>query len=76
MPRLTPTLSILLLILLFHFSSGQAVIADGNRADNPATKLGGKKSRKVLMEVQDYDYGQSNCRHDPRYRRPNCPHFP
>lgn len=33
-------------------------------------------SRMVLTEAQDYDYGQPNCKHDPRNRRTNCPKIP
>ncbi|KAJ4787376.1 hypothetical protein LUZ62_038622 [Rhynchospora pubera] len=76
MARLAHTLCILYLILLFHFASGRIVrVEEGKKPDNSVTK-GDIRSRKVLMEAQDYDYGQPNCKHDPRNRKPNCPKIP
>ncbi|AQK97724.1 hypothetical protein ZEAMMB73_Zm00001d011681 [Zea mays] len=67
MPKDTFALSIILLILLFNIYAGQTIVVQN---DNAVTaKLTKGHSRKILTEVQDYDYGSANSRHDPR-RRP------
>ncbi|RCV26964.1 hypothetical protein SEVIR_5G291100v4 [Setaria viridis] len=66
MPKHTFALSVILLILLFNASAGQTIAVEN---DNAATaKLIKGRSRKILTEVQDYDYGGANSRHDPRRR--------
>ncbi|XP_002456223.1 uncharacterized protein LOC8059156 [Sorghum bicolor] len=67
MPKDTFALGVILLILLFNVSAGQTIVVEN---DNAVTaRLAKGHSRKILTEVQDYDYGGANSRHDPR-RRP------
>ncbi|KAG2591104.1 uncharacterized protein LOC120675430 [Panicum virgatum] len=67
MPKHTFALSVILLILLFNASAGQTIVVGNDNAITAKLIMG--HSRKILTEVQDYDYGGANSRHDPR-RRP------
>uniref|UniRef100_J3L3B2 Uncharacterized protein n=1 Tax=Oryza brachyantha TaxID=4533 RepID=J3L3B2_ORYBR len=67
MPKSSFVLTIILLILLCNASAGQTIVI---KNDIPATpKLIKGHSRKILTDIQDYDYGGANSKHDPR-RRP------
>nr|XP_051225616.1 uncharacterized protein LOC127343532 [Lolium perenne] len=67
MPKPTIVLSIILLIVLFNASAGQTIVVEFDNGITP--KLIKGFNRKILTEIQDYDYGGANSRHDPR-RRP------
>ncbi|KAF7023263.1 hypothetical protein CFC21_035822 [Triticum aestivum] len=67
MPKPTFILTIILLIALFNASAGQTIVVEIDNALPPKFIKG--HSRKILTEIQDYDYGGANSRHDPR-RRP------
>ncbi|PAN28949.1 hypothetical protein PAHAL_5G189000 [Panicum hallii] len=67
MPKHTFALSVILLIFLFNASAGQTIVVGNDNAVTARLIMG--HIRKILTEVQDYDYGGANSRHDPR-RRP------
>uniref|UniRef100_A0A0D9V4P9 Uncharacterized protein n=1 Tax=Leersia perrieri TaxID=77586 RepID=A0A0D9V4P9_9ORYZ len=67
MPKSSFVLTIILLILLCNASNGQTIVIKNNIAATP--KLIKVHSRKILTDIQDYDYGGANSKHDPR-RRP------
>ncbi|CAL4974488.1 unnamed protein product [Urochloa decumbens] len=67
MPKHTFALGVILLILLFNTSAGQTIVVENDNAVTARSIMG--HSRKILTEVQDYDYGGPNPRHEPR-RRP------
>ncbi|KAF8696158.1 hypothetical protein HU200_037053 [Digitaria exilis] len=67
MPKHTFALGVIIFILLFNASEGQTIMVENDSAVTAMLIMG--RSRKILTEVQDYDYGGANSRHDPR-RRP------
>lgn len=67
MPKPTFVLAITLLIVLFNASAGQNIVVEIDNAVSSKSIKG--HSRKILTEIQDYDYGGANSRHDPR-RKP------
>ncbi|KAJ1263865.1 hypothetical protein BS78_09G219600 [Paspalum vaginatum] len=72
-PRLTITV-ILVIFLLFSAASGQtAAAAEVDGKDALGVVQMQRHSRKLLTEIQDYDYGGSNSKHDPR-RKPGNGH--
>ncbi|CAM0882311.1 unnamed protein product [Alopecurus aequalis] len=67
MSKTTFVLGIFLLSVLFNASAGQTIVGEFDNGVTP--KLIKGHNRKILTEIQDYDYGGANSRHDPR-RRP------
>ncbi|KAG8055706.1 hypothetical protein GUJ93_ZPchr0001g31015 [Zizania palustris] len=67
MPKPSFLLTIILFLLLCNASAGHNIVIKDDTAATP--KLIKGHSRKVLTDIQDYDYGGPNSRHDPR-RRP------
>ncbi|XP_020098311.1 uncharacterized protein LOC109717059 [Ananas comosus] len=68
MPRLATVLAVLLILVLVKTSSGQSLGAENEI--KPADAAIKALSRKAFIEVQDYDYGGANSRHDPRRGKP------
>ncbi|EES19885.1 hypothetical protein BDA96_09G227800 [Sorghum bicolor] len=74
MPKLSFIFTVILVVfvfLLFSASSGQTTTTQANDADT--FEVIERRSRRVLTDVQDYDYGGSNPKHDPR-RKPGNGH--
>ncbi|KAF8677981.1 hypothetical protein HU200_046338 [Digitaria exilis] len=69
MPKHTFALGVIIFILLFNASAGQPIMVENDSAVTAMLIMG--HSRKILTEVQDYDYGGANSRHDPRKRPGN-----
>ncbi|KAL6615878.1 hypothetical protein ACP70R_038148 [Stipagrostis hirtigluma subsp. patula] len=67
MPKPNILLTVIFLILLFNASAGLTIVVEN--ANAVTAKLIKGRIRKILTEIQDYDYGGANSRHDPR-RRP------
>lgn len=63
----TQIINFIYLNKFFCPNAGQTIVVENDNAVTP--KLIKRYSRKILTEVQDYDYGGANSRHDPR-RRP------
>ncbi|XP_025810143.1 uncharacterized protein LOC112888018 isoform X2 [Panicum hallii] len=80
MPKLRSifTVLILMLLLLVSVSSGQTATIEGNHEDTLEVAESSpsriqRHGRRVLTDIQDYDYGGSNPKHDPR-RKPGNGH--
>ncbi|XP_015692951.1 uncharacterized protein LOC107304243 [Oryza brachyantha] len=63
---------VLVIVLLFDASSGQAATACINNEVTSKVKVRIQKhSRRVLTDVLDYDYGGPNSKHEPRKKPGN-----
>ncbi|RCV16742.1 hypothetical protein SETIT_3G162500v2 [Setaria italica] len=51
--------------------AGQTAVTEGNHEDT--LEVAERHGRRVLTDIQDYDYGGSNPKHDPR-RKPGNGH--
>ncbi|CAL5096048.1 unnamed protein product [Urochloa decumbens] len=72
MPKLRSIFAVLLvMLLLVSASSGQTATTEGNHEDT--LEVVQRHGRRVLTDTQDYDYGGSNSKHDPR-RKPGNGH--
>ncbi|CAN6332234.1 unnamed protein product [Urochloa humidicola] len=73
MPKLRSAFAVLvlMLLLLVSASSGEAARTEGNHEDT--SEVVERHVRRVLTDIQDYDYGGSNPKHDPR-RKPGNGH--
>ncbi|KAG2626077.1 uncharacterized protein LOC120697970 [Panicum virgatum] len=80
MPKLRSifTVLILTLLLLVSVSSGQTATKEGNHEYSlEVAEFASLQSqmqrhgRRVLTDLQDYDYGGSNPKHDPRKKPGN-----
>ncbi|KAG8077684.1 hypothetical protein GUJ93_ZPchr0007g5681 [Zizania palustris] len=67
MPKPSFLLTSIFFLLLCNASDGQNIVIKDYTAATP--KLIKGHLRKILTDIQDYDYGGANSRHDPR-RRP------
>ncbi|CAD6333021.1 unnamed protein product [Miscanthus lutarioriparius] len=72
MPKLRFIFTVILVVfLLLSASSGRTTTTQANDAE--PFEVIERRSRRVLTDVQDYDYGGSNPKHDPR-RKPGSGH--
>lgn len=70
MPKLRFIFTVILVVfLLFSASSGQTATTQANDAET--FQVIERHSRRVLTDVQDYDFGGSNPKHDPRKKPGN-----
>ncbi|KAF8692422.1 hypothetical protein HU200_039658 [Digitaria exilis] len=73
MPKSRSIFTVLLVMfLLVTASSGQTATTKGNHEDN--LEVVERHGRRVLTDTQDYDYGGSNSKHDPRRKPPGNGH--
>ncbi|CAN6346007.1 unnamed protein product [Urochloa humidicola] len=72
MPKLRSIFAVLLvMLLLVSGSSGEAARTERNH--EVTLEVVERHGRRVLTDIQDYDYGGSNSKHDPR-RKPGNGH--
>ncbi|XP_062232632.1 uncharacterized protein LOC133929892 [Phragmites australis] len=72
-PKLIHTVILVILLLLNSANSGQTATTGDNYEVSTSKGVEGHISRRYLTELQDYDYGGSNSKHDPR-RKPGGGH--
>ncbi|CAL4909366.1 unnamed protein product [Urochloa decumbens] len=73
MPKLRSIFTVLLvMLLLVSAPSGKIATTEGNHNED-TLEVVERHGRRVLTDTQDYDYGGSNPKHDPR-RKPGNGH--